>query len=133
MKSGGTEAQDKRCRICLVCGARFAHEWDFCSTECFKDFWAWAHDAERLRTWTTSRRTITGAILPHHVGGSPCASKPPPLRTASRASIRCGATWPALPTVVARRASHAPRLTCASGIAKVGCTLGNSFHGPGRM
>src|SRR5262249_19280305 len=26
--------------------------------------------------------------------------------------------------------SPALRLTCASGIAKVGCTLGNSFHGP---
>jgi hypothetical protein len=40
MKSGGTEAQDKRCRICLVRGARFANEWDFCSRECSKDFWA---------------------------------------------------------------------------------------------
>src|SRR5262249_31350020 len=48
MKSGGTEVQDKRCRMCLVCGARFTNEWDFCSTECSKDFWAWAHDAERL-------------------------------------------------------------------------------------
>jgi hypothetical protein len=38
-----------------------------------------------------------------------------------------------MPTVVARRGSHALRLTCASGIVKVGCTPGNSFHGPGRM
>ena len=48
MKSGGKEAQDQWCRICLVCGGRFANEWDLCSTECSKDFWAWAHDAERL-------------------------------------------------------------------------------------
>ena len=32
-----------------------------------------------------------------------------------------------------RRSSHALQLTCADGIAKVGCILGNSFHGPGRM